>query len=160
MGRRGPRKKLAEIDHLEGNPGHRFIEETGVEALGRPFVPEHLCDDARGCLDVITQSMPSSVYSGLDTFLLSAFAMAWATHKQAAIKISAPDFQWTMKSRRGGDVENPWLKIARQQAAVMASLGDRLGLDPKSRAALKLPDAKQRKSKFEGLLGGQVRVSH
>ena len=35
----------------------------------------------------------------------------------------------------------------------MATLGDRLGLDPKSRAALKLPDAKQRKSKFDGLLG-------
>jgi hypothetical protein len=35
----------------------------------------------------------------------------------------------------------------------MAALGDRLGLDPKSRAALKLPDAKRRKSKFEGLMG-------
>ena len=40
-----------------------------------------------------------------------------------------------------------------QQAAIMAALGDRLGLDPKSRAAMKLPDAKQRKSKFAGLMG-------
>jgi hypothetical protein len=37
----------------------------------------------------------------------------------------------------------------------MAALGDRLGLDPKSRAALKLPAANQRKSKFAGLLGGK-----
>jgi hypothetical protein len=36
---------------------------------------------------------------------------------------------------------------------MLASLGDRLGLDPKSRAGLKLPGAKQRKSKFAGLLG-------
>ena len=39
------------------------------------------------------------------------------------------------------------------QATIMASLGDRLGLDPKSRAALKLPNARQQKSKFEGLIG-------
>jgi hypothetical protein len=36
---------------------------------------------------------------------------------------------------------------------MLASLGDRLGLDPKSRAALHLPDAGQRPSKFAGLLG-------
>jgi hypothetical protein len=35
----------------------------------------------------------------------------------------------------------------------MASLSDRLGLDPRSRAALKLPNAKQKRSKFAGLLG-------
>jgi len=43
--------------------------------------------------------------------------------------------------------------MANQQAQIMAALGDRLGLDPKSRAALKMPSAKQRKSKFAGLLG-------
>jgi hypothetical protein len=58
MGRRGPRRKLAEIDRLEGNPGRRrLIEETGVEALGSPFIPEHLSDDARGCIDNIKQSI-------------------------------------------------------------------------------------------------------
>jgi hypothetical protein len=34
----------------------------------------------------------------------------------------------------------------------LAALGDRLGLDPKSRAALKLPTQKAR-SKFDGLRG-------
>jgi hypothetical protein len=67
MGRRGPRKKLAEIDRPEGNPGRRIIEESGIEALGVPFIPEHLSDDARGCIDIIKQSMPSSVYSALDS---------------------------------------------------------------------------------------------
>ena len=83
----GRRKKLAEIDRLEGNPGRRFIEETGIEALGVPFIPEHLPDDARGCIDIIKQSIPSNVYSTLDSFTLSAFAMAWATHKRAAHEI-------------------------------------------------------------------------
>ena len=159
MGKRGPRKKLAEIDRLEGNPGRRFIEETGIEALGSPFIPEHLSDDARGCIDIIRQSMPSSVYSALDSFLLSAFAMAWVTHKRATHEINAPGFQWTTASKRGSPQASPWIRMANQQAAIMATLGDRLGLDPKSRAALKLPAAKQRKSKFDGLRGATAPAS-
>ena len=149
----GRRKKLAEIDRLDGNPSHRLIEESGIEALGEPFIPEHLCDDARGCIEVIKQSMPSHIYSTLDSFILAAFGTAWAIHKKAALAISDPNFKWIDKSKRGAGVESAWIKIARQQATLMASLGDRLGLDPKSRAALKMPDAKQRKSKFAGLLG-------
>jgi len=99
----------------------------------QPFVPEHLSDDARGCIDIIKQSMPSNVYSALDSFLLSAFAMAWATHKRAAHEIGAPDFQWTTASKRGSPQASPWIRIANQQAGIMAALGDRLGLDPKSR---------------------------
>jgi hypothetical protein len=53
----------------------------------------------------------------------------------------------------GAEMQSPWLAILNKQAALMATLGDRLGLDPKSRAALKLPGAKQQKSKFAGLIG-------
>ena len=130
----------------------RFLWTTSGH---QPFVPEHLSDDARGCIDIIKQSMPSNVYSALDSFLLSAFAMAWATHKRAAHEIGAPDFQWTTASKRGSPQASPWIRIANQQAGIMAALGDRLGLDPKSRTALKLPDAKQRKSKFAGLMGAR-----
>jgi phage terminase small subunit len=153
MGRRGPRKKLAEMDRLEGNPSRRFIEESGIEALGAPFIPEHLSDDARGCIDVILANMPPNIYSALDSFILSAFGTAWAIHKKATLVISDPNFVWIDKSKRGAGVESGWIKVQRQQAALMASLGDRLGLDPKSRAALKMPDTTRRKSKFAGLLG-------
>jgi phage terminase small subunit len=154
LGKRGPRKKLAEIDRLDGNPSNRVIEVSGIEALGEPFVPEHLVDDARGCIEVIKQSMPSNVYSALDSFILSAFATAWALHKMAVLKISHPDFELVFSvGETGAEMQSPWLAILNKQAALMASLGDRLGLDPKSRAALKLPGAKQRKSKFAGLIG-------
>ena len=53
-------------------------------------------DDARGCIEVIRQSMPKSVYSALDGFHLAAFGMAWAIHKKAALEISNPDFNWTV----------------------------------------------------------------
>lgn len=154
MGKRGPKPKLAALEKLEGNPSKRVIEESGIEALGEPFIPEHLSDDARGCIAVIKASMPMTVYSALDSFILSAFATAWALHKLAAHKINAPDFEHVIKVGDGGaEMQSPWLAILNKQAALMATLGDRLGLDPKSRAALKLPNAKQRKSKFAGLLG-------
>jgi phage terminase small subunit len=154
LGKRGPRKKLAALESLEGNPGKRVIEESGIEALGEPFIPEHLSDDARGCIETIKMSMPSGIYSALDSFILSAFATSWALHKLAAHKIHDPEFKHVYKvGDNGAEAQSPWLAILNKQAALMASLGDRLGLDPKSRAALKLPGAKQRKSKFAGLLG-------
>ena len=153
MGRRGPQPKLAAIKRLEGNPGKHIIEETGIEGLGGPFVAEHLPDDARGCIEVIRGSMPPGVYAALDSFLLAAFAMAWFIHKRAAHEIGNPDFAFTVPGSTGSQVPSPWIKILNQQAQILASLGDRLGLDPKSRAALKLPTAREQKSKFEGLIG-------
>jgi phage terminase small subunit len=154
VGKRGPKPKLSALDKLEGNPSKRVVEESGIEALGEPFTPEHLSDDARGCIEAIKMSMPSGVYSALDSFILSAFATAWALHKLAAHKINDPAFEHVIEvGDNGAQAQSPWLAILNKQAALMATLGDRLGLDPKSRAALKLPGAKQRKSKFAGLLG-------
>ena len=146
-------KKHPITRRLDGNPGRRPIEDSGIEAMGEPFVPEHLMDDARGCIECIKASMPPGIYSALDTFLLSAFGMAWTIHKMAAIEISNPAFEWVTTNTKGTQVPSPWLRIMNQQAQILASLGDRLGLDPKSRAALKLPSARQQKSKFEGLIG-------
>jgi phage terminase small subunit len=153
MGLRGPRKKLPSLERLEGNPGKRPVEASGIEGLGEPFIPEHLADDARGCIEVIKRSMPPKVYSALDSFELAAFGVAWAVHKRAALKISAPDFEFVTRAPSGVEMQSPWLAILNKQAMIMASLGDRMGLDPKSRAALKLPAARQQRSKFDGLLG-------
>jgi P27 family predicted phage terminase small subunit len=160
LGKRGPRGKLANIDRLDGNPSNRVIEASGIEALGEPFIPEHLADDARGCIECIKQSMPSGVYSALDSYILSAFATAWALHKLATHKVNDPAFEHVISvGENGAQAQSPWLAILNKQAALMASLGDRLGLDPKSRAALKLPDAKQKVSKFDGLLGSDSHSS-
>src|SRR5690606_14341562 len=113
-----------------------------------------LSDDAQGCIEVIKRSMPPKVYSALDSFLLAAFGTAWALHKKAALEINRPGFDAVVTLESGVQMQSPWLAILNKQAALMASLGDRLGLDPKARAALKLPGAKQHQgSKFDGLLG-------
>ena len=154
------RRKLAAMEILEGFPGKDrrttkdMLYEAGIDGLGEPFVPEHLMDDARGCIEMIKRSMPDGIYSALDSYLLAAFGMAWAIHKMAAHEISSPDFVAIREMKdTGALVQNQWLAILNKQALMMATLGDRLGLDPKSRALLKLPGAKQQKSQFAGLIG-------
>jgi hypothetical protein len=43
----------------------------------------------------------------------------------AAIEISNPSFNWTVKNSQGSQVPSPWIKILNARAAIMASLGDR-----------------------------------
>jgi phage terminase small subunit len=154
MPRGGHNKKPTAIKLLEGNPGKAAIEASGIEGLGEPFVHEHLMDDARGCIEVIKQSMPKKIYSALDSYLLAAFGVAWALHKLATIKISDPDFQIIYEvGKNGALAQSPWIEVLNKQTMLIASLGDRLGLDPRSRTSLKLPDARQKRSKFAGLIG-------
>ena len=153
MGKRGPRKKPEFLEALDGFPCKEGFNDAGIEALGEPFIPEHLSDDARGCIEMIMRSMPEKVYSALDSYLLAAFGTAWALHKMAAHKINDPQFI------AGAIAHSRWVTQLNKQAMIMASLGDRLGLDPASRAALKLPGANQQKSQFAGLLGQTALLS-
>jgi phage terminase small subunit len=150
------RKKLAALHILEGNPSKRPLAATGIDAFGAPFLPEHLADDARVCIEIIKRSMPPNIYSALDTFLLAAFGVALSIHKRAAFEISNPNFAWITTSETGMQRPAPWVAITNQQSKLMANLAARLGLDPITRDAMGVANAQRQKSEFAGLLAGQT----
>ena len=157
MGKRGPKKKLATLEALEGNPGKRGRKPAvlTVAATGKPFVPDHLSEDATAMAELIIEHMPDSVYAKVDGALIAVYADAYAWHKAAVHEMNHPDFKSLVVGASGQLVPNPWFRVKEQQARMMMSAGDRLGLDPKSRQAIQMldPNEGEKKSKFDGLIG-------
>ncbi len=152
MGARGPRPETPEMQALKGNPGKRKKRPASIRPDGDVFVPEYLDDDARQCFEMIVAAMPPSTYSATDTGGIAVYAAAWADHKRATEALrSEPSL---VVGSTGNLVVNPWYKIKNEAARIMMSMGDRLGLDPKARAAL-APAKQEKKSKFAGLIGAQ-----
>lgn len=150
MGARGPRPETPEMQALKGNPGKRKKRAPSLKAAGDVYIPNYLDDDAKQCFEMIVASMPQGTYAATDTGGIAVYAAAWSDHKRAteALKTKAP----IVSGSTGNPTVNPWFKIKNEAARIMMSMGDRLGMDPKARAAMVLPEEKP-KSKFSGLLG-------
>ena len=150
MGARGPRPETPEIQAMKGNPGKRKKRTPSIRPEGDVYIPNYLEGDARECFEMIIGAMPPGTYAATDTGGIAIYAAAWADHKRAteALRVEKP----LVPGARGGLVKNPWFGIRSDAARLMMSMGDRLGLDPKARAALSQPKEKP-KSRFNGLIG-------
>lgn len=150
MGARGPRPETPEIQALKGNPGKRKKRAPSVKPVGDVFIPNYLTGDARECFEMIVAAMPPGTYATTDTGGVAVYAEAWADHKKATEALATSPA--LVPGSTGNLTQSPWFKIKNEAARIMMSMGDRLGLDPKARAALGRPEEKP-KSKFSGLIG-------
>lgn len=152
MAKRGRPKKLPVVRRLEGNRSRTPIVETTLIPKGAPFIPDHLPEDAQACVELIKASMPPQVYATIDGFILSDFGTWWAWHKAAVHEMSSPDFKPVVAGSMGQAQVNPWFKILSMASQRMQALGERLGLDPKARMSIHVPEDRP-VSKFDGLIG-------
>jgi len=150
MGARGPRPETPEIQALKGNPGKRKKRAPSIRPNGDVYIPNYLDEDARECFEMIVSAMPPSTYSATDAGGIAVYAAAWADHKRATEALKT--LPALVPGSTGNLSVNPWFKIKNEAARIMMAMGDRLGLDPKSRAGLVAPEEKP-KSKFAGLIG-------
>lgn len=156
MPRGRPRKSSAER-FLSGRKG-RTIPGLVFIPDGAPFTPDHLADDAKACVEHLKSVIPAGVLTSVDSYLLAAFATAWAWHKAATEEMSQPGFQPLLATKKG-QVQNPWFRILSDQSRTMLSLATKLYLTPADRTSIHLDYSEQHKSKFDGLLGAQTESS-
>lgn len=150
---RGRPSKAPEERRLDGNPGKRPIPIEVFTPEGAPFVPDHLSDDAQICAEFIIGSFKAKRLTAPDSYLLSAFATAWAWHKAATHAMNSPDFKAVVPGSKGGEVPSPWFRILSDQARTMIALSAKLYLSPADRASIKGGEVERPRSKFDGLIG-------
>lgn len=151
MGKRGPTPESAQIQGLKGNPGKRNAP-SAVTAKRPPALPAHLKQYAAQVFEQIASGLPPGMLGEQDSHLIAAFASAAALHKAAYEAINAPGFEHVVTAENGVLKKNPWISILNEQAAAMASLGDRLGVGLKARLGLLPAQDEAPASKFQGLI--------
>ena len=132
-----------------GNPGKRPLNYAEPEPNGAPEPPDYLDDYATEVWHRVLLSMAQGVYTMCDEQLLASYCQACSLHRQAVLVNQIGRFQAyqdkaiteTMYRDTNG---KDWIRIQKEQAAAIASIGSRLGLDPAARTAKHITAAASR----------------
>ena len=143
-------KKSAAIRRLEGNRGHRPIEDE-LRGLGKPELPAHLTPLERERWQQIVSSLPDGLLSRADTQVLERMAISWSLFRETTEQIQKGDL--LIRGREGAKIRNPLLIIRKQAAEEMQVCATALGLSPQARTRLSAP-ATEQQDPLELLMNG------
>jgi len=137
----GPKPKPGETKRLQGNPGHRPLNENEPKPpAGAPDMPSHLNDDAQAAwqwLVDMLQSMNLLVKS--DLALMSLYAETWAEYVKIRRDVNKHGFVM-VSPKTGMPFTTPHLNIEAMLKKQLMTCISELGLSPPSRARLKVKD--------------------
>ncbi|HEY1878415.1 MAG TPA: phage terminase small subunit P27 family [Caulobacteraceae bacterium] len=149
--------KPTKLKKLEGNPGHRRLNDREPQPTGAPIKPDFVTGEASKEWDRLVGAMPDGLYTDADAPTLAVYCIAWVLHRNSLAVVSREGMFST--GSMGQRVVNPALLIQAKQAEVILKAGDRLGLSPVARTRLATGDAPESQGKFSGLFGGaQLRL--
>ena len=112
--------------------------------------PAYVTGYAAEIWEQVTTSMPVEVYSQTDSMLLGTFCVAADQFRAATEELQRDGL--TIVDDKGNLKAHPAGLMQSRAIQTIALLGARLGLDPVSRASMRMPKAKKEASKFEGLM--------
>jgi len=158
---KGRKRKPTNLIVLEGNPGKRKRSPEPLPASEIPDPPEHL--DAYALAEW-NRLAPGLYRLGLlydvDRAPFASYCMAysrWRTAEEEMQKMSAaknhPLAGLIAQTTNGNVVQSVLVGIANKAAGDMVRYAAEFGLTPAARARLAIDPGKQKKSKFEGLIG-------
>ena len=87
----------------------------------------------------------------LDQNLLIAYAIAWERYLEAEVKVQ--ELGQVIRTDRGDEVLNPWLKISDQARVRILEIGKRFGFTPMSRKrmGISISDTGEKDSRWDRL---------
>lgn len=151
MGARGPKPKPTTLRLLEGNAGRLPINDAEPTPSGEAECADYMSADAKQKWRDIMASVPPGMITVADGPLLEAYCEAWATHKQATVRLNETR-DLLGDNLLVGDKPSAYLRIRSDAAKTMASLATRLGLSPADRSGIRI-DAPKGGSKWGDLIG-------
>jgi len=153
MGRGRPKTPDA-IKQLTGDPGKRGLNGDAPMPLGEVKMPSYVQGYAADVWVQVVESMPKALYTSCDSVLLAAFCVAAGQFAAATEEINKDGI--TVHAGQFMELKpHPALSAQSKALTTLGMIGARLGLEPCSRASLKMPSVLKPDSKFDGLMGGK-----
>jgi P27 family predicted phage terminase small subunit len=148
---RGRKPKPSHLKLIDGNPGHRPINQDEPEPdadLLPADCPEWLCARAQYHFRRALDNAPAGMIKRLDEGMLIDWANARATIETADRKIREAGEVIKMPGPSGAFMQNPFVSIRNQAQQTAQRLGTELGFSPSSRSRVKVKGKKKGKSAF------------
>jgi P27 family predicted phage terminase small subunit len=157
----GPRPKPIKLRILEGNRSHRPIPKNAPEpSQEMPFPPSHLDIYALEEWNRVAGGLNAmGVLTGIDQGTLAAYCGSYSRWRKAEEELAELAKQpgskgaLVMKTISGNYIQNPLIGISNKAAGDMVRYAVEFGMTPSARARLAMEPDRQRKGKFDGLIG-------
>lgn len=139
---RGRKPKPTTLRRLEGNPGHRALNDD--EPAPPPFiaaVPDEIAAFPAAVLEwrrLAPMLQQAKQITEADRGALIALCMEWARYLDAMREVARLGL--VVKAPSGYPITNPYLPIATKALAACNKLWPELGLTPSSRSRVKIAD--------------------
>lgn len=151
MGKRGPTGRPNHLKALDGTRESRINREEPQPGDDVIAPPVQLSDDAQAVWDRLAPDLiAKKVLTAWDVDMFAEFCRATAVYNRAASEVES--LPLTAPGAAGGVTVQPAFRVMQAASAMMRSTGQRFGLTPGDRAALKVDDGGRRSAGAERLL--------
>jgi P27 family predicted phage terminase small subunit len=151
LGKRGKSPRPAHLKALEGAWEGRINRDEAIPDDSPIMPPVQLTDDAQTIWDRLAPDLiVKKVLTAWDVDSFAAFCRSVALYNRAATQVELDDL--VSEGYNGNPVVNPAIRIMKTADEMMRSTGQRFGLTPGDRAALKVDHGGPAKSGAERLL--------
>lgn len=152
MGKRGPAPKPTHLKVLSGTREDRLNRDEPTPGADAVVPPVDLPQDAQAVWNRLAPDLIAKrVLTAWDVDAFAEFCRSVAIYNRAALEVES--LPLTARGAAGGVTVQPAFRVMQAAAQMMRSTGQRFGLTPGDRAALKVNSGESTKGGGERLLG-------